>query len=284
MKLAFAGKGGAGKTTLAAWTADYLARHGHDVWMIDADTALSLGRASGLPRDGLPVPLVERHDLIMQRIGTGMISLTPEVGDLPEALAVDVPIGGPATPGVAPGRKRLLVMGSVAGAGGGCACEANALLKALLAHLVHDRREWVLVDLEAGVEHLGRGTVAAVDGLAVVSEPGLRSLETAADIAWLAHGLGLHRQVLALNRLPLSPQEPCAACAEDDRLPRLPNLPDTPELSGLPAARVGVPALPGLAARMLDNACVTGLPEQALVDRFIARLLEGFGHTSGITD
>ncbi len=280
MKLAFAGKGGAGKTTLAAWTADYLARHGHDVWMIDADTALSLGRASGLPRDGLPAPLVDRHDLIMQRIGTGMISLTPEVGDLPETLAVDVPVGGPVTPGVAPGRKRLLVMGSVAGAGGGCACEANALLKALLAHLVHDRREWVLVDLEAGVEHLGRGTVAAVDGLAVVSEPGLRSLETAADIARLAHGLGLHRQVLALNRLA----GPCAACAEDGYLPQLPRLPDTPELAGLPDARVGVPALPGLATRMLDDACVTGLPEQALVDRFIARLLEGFGHTAGITD
>ncbi len=280
MKLAFAGKGGAGKTTLAAWTADYLARHGHDVWMIDADTALSLGRASGLPRDGLPAPLVDRHDLIMQRIGTGMISLTPEVGDLPETLAVDVPVGGPITPGVAPGRKRLLVMGSVAGAGGGCACEANALLKALLAHLVHDRREWVLVDLEAGVEHLGRGTVAAVDGLAVVSEPGLRSLETAADIARLAHGLGLHRQVLALNRLA----GPCAACAEDGYLPQLPRLPDTPELAGLPDARVGVPALPGLATRMLDDACVTGLPEQALVDRFIARLLEGFGHTAGITD
>lgn len=279
MKLAFAGKGGAGKTTLAAWTGDYLARHGHDVWMIDADTALSLGRASGLARDGLPVPLVERHDLIMQRIGTGMISLTPEVGDLPEALAVDVPLGGSPTPGVAPGRKRLLVMGSVAGAGGGCACEANALLKALLAHLVHDRREWVLVDLEAGVEHLGRGTVAAVDGLAVVSEPGLRSLETAADIARLAHGLGLHRQVLALNRLA----GPCVACAEDEYLPQLPQLPDSPELAGLPAARVGVPALPGLAARMLDDACVTGLPEHALVDRFIARLLEGFGHPAGAT-
>ncbi|EGY25180.1 CO dehydrogenase/acetyl-CoA synthase complex, accessory protein CooC [Desulfovibrio sp. A2] len=279
MKLAFAGKGGAGKTTLAAWTADYLARHGHDVWMIDADTALSLGRASGLARDGLPVPLVERHDLIMQRIGTGMISLTPEVGDLPEALAVDVPLGGSPTPGVAPGRKRLLVMGSVAGAGGGCACEANALLKALLAHLVHDRREWVLVDLEAGVEHLGRGTVAAVDGLAVVSEPGLRSLETAADIARLAHGLGLHRQVLALNRLA----GPCVACAEDEYLPQLPKLPDSPELGGLPAARVGAPALPGLAARMLDNACVTGLPEHALVDRFIGRLLEGFGDAAWAT-
>lgn len=94
MKLAFAGKGGAGKTTLTAWTADYLARHGHNVWLIDADTALSLGRASGLARTDLPAPLINRHDIIMERISSGLINLTPDVEDLPEALSVAVPLGG----------------------------------------------------------------------------------------------------------------------------------------------------------------------------------------------
>ena len=81
----------------------------------------------------------------------------------------------------------LLVMGSVAGAGGGCACAANALVKSLLGHLLEERRQWVLVDLEAGVEHLGRGTVESVDGLVVVSEPSLRGLETAANVSRLAY-------------------------------------------------------------------------------------------------
>ena len=156
MKIAFAGKGGVGKTSVAAWTADYLARQGNNVWLIDADTALSLGQASGLTPDELPEPLVMRKDLIRERIHDGgFLNLNPEVGDLPESLAVDVPLGGSPTDGITPGRKQLIVMGAVTNAGGGCACDANALLKAVLAHIVMERDEWVLVDLEAGVEHLG---------------------------------------------------------------------------------------------------------------------------------
>lgn len=278
MKLAFAGKGGAGKTTLAAWTADYLARNGQDVWMIDADTALSLGRASGLGAGALPCPLVERRELIMERIGTGIIRLTPEVDDLPEALCVDVPLGGLPAPGVVPGRKRLLVMGTVAGAGGGCACEANALLKALLAHLVHDRDGWVLVDLEAGVEHLGRGTVAGVDALVVVSEPSLRSLETAAQIARMAQTLGLHRQVLALNRLATGgcPVEtrgaPLPSCATAAPV-IVPAVPELASLEGLPELRVGIPLHHGLVARMFEDACVTGIAGGDVVDSSVQRLL-----------
>ncbi len=124
MKLAFAGKGGVGKTTLAALAADYLARQGQDVWMVDADTALSLGQASGLSREELPVPLVQREDLVRERIGSGLLNLTPDVDDLPARLAVDVPLGGPTAKGKAPGAKRLLVMGSVSTAGGGCACRS----------------------------------------------------------------------------------------------------------------------------------------------------------------
>lgn len=262
-KLAFAGKGGAGKTTLAAWTADYLARRGLDVWMIDADTALSLGAASGLAPQDLPIPLAEQADLIHERIGSGLISLTPQVGDLPEVLSVAAPLGGPPLPGCRAGRKRLLVMGTVQLAGGGCACEANALLKALLAHLMVERNAWVLVDLEAGVEHLGRGTVASVDGLAVVSEPSFRSLETAARVAALGTDLGIRRQVLFMNRT-----------AENT----LPNLPDLP---GLPASLCFLPRLPGLEERMLLGGSVLGLAEAAAVDAAVESLLRGLFSDAG---
>lgn len=253
MKIAIAGKGGVGKTTLTAWLADYLARQGKSVFLVDADTALSLGQASGLDRDALPQPLVLREDLVNERIGQGFLHLNPEVGDLPETLAVELPCAGP-------GAKRLLVMGTVAGAGGGCACGANSLLKALLAHLVLDRDEWVLVDLEAGVEHLGRGTVEHVDALIVVSEPSRRGLETAAEIGRLATELGLARQALVLNRAPESAAPPA--------LPRLPHLP--------PLALI-VPPLPGLIARQLEDGCVLGLPEQAEVDGLCAELLRKLG-------
>lgn len=241
MKIAVAGKGGVGKTTIAAWLGDYLAGNGHDVYLVDADTALSLGQASGLERESLPEPLVLRHDLIKDRIGSGLMHLNPEVGDLPASLAVDLPDsrrGGM-------GRKRLLVMGTVAGAGGGCACAANSLLKALLAHMVLEAREWVIVDLEAGVEHLGRGTVSAVDGLVVVSEPSHRGLETAAEIARLAREMDLERQVLVLNR----------------------HHADTvlPTLAGLPPLAAVVPPLASLMARQLSTGSVLNLDEQMTV-------------------
>lgn len=253
MKLAFAGKGGVGKTTITAWLGDYLARSGHDVWMVDADTALSLGQACGLETADLPEPLVKRKDLIRERIGAGMMNLNPRVDDLPAELAVDLPLGAANLTGIEPGRKRLLVMGTVTAAGGGCACEANSLLKALLRHLVVETGGWVLVDLEAGVEHLGRGTVDSVDGLVVVSEPSIRGLQAAAGIGGLAQNLGLVRQVLVLNRF-----------SENNSLPAIKNLPE-------PAA--SIPPLPGLEQRQLYSASVLGLPEQEQIDELLKGLL-----------
>jgi len=258
MKIAFAGKGGVGKTTLAAWTADYLARRGDNVWMVDADTALSLGQASGLAPKDLPEPLASRQDLIRERIGTGaIISLNPAVDDLPEQLGIDLPVNGAAANS---GRKRLLVMGTVTNAGGGCACEANALLKSLLAHLVLDRGDYVLVDLEAGVEHLGRGTVSAVDGLVIVSEPSRRGLETAANIGIMGRELGLTNQILALNRYLDG---------------------DAPALHGLPTSIIRIPPLPGLVARQLQDASVLELPETQAIDAHIASLLNALGDKKG---
>lgn len=251
MKIAFAGKGGVGKTTLCAWLGDYLARQGHDVILVDADTALSLGQASGLDQERLPVPLNAREDLVRERIGSGYLRLNPDVSDLPGELSVDLPVT--AASGSRPGRKRLLTMGSVTGAGDGCACAANALLKSVLAHLVLREKDYVLVDLEAGVEHLGRGTVAAVDALVVVSEPSRRSLETAARVGELAAGLGLDRQVLAVNR----------GLGE----------PELPRLDGLPRRIVHIPAMPDLTGRQLEQASVLGLGDGPAVDAACARLL-----------
>ncbi|MCG8533310.1 MAG: AAA family ATPase [Desulfovibrionales bacterium] len=262
MKLAFAGKGGVGKTTLTAWMADYLARHGKNVWLVDADTALSLGEACGVDRKRLPEPLINREDLIRERIrqeNTTMFTLNPDVSDLPEALSVELPIVGDVADGTAAGSKRLLVMGTVTGAGGGCACAANTLLKAILAHLVLERNDWVLVDLEAGVEHLGRGTVAHVDGLVVVSEPSMRGLQTAAEVGTMAADLGLHKQVLVLNR------------ADADH-------PQLPQLEGLPEHVVAMPHLASLASRQLTSGNVLGLSD-AIIDTVIEEIIDTFSTT-----
>lgn len=260
MKLAFAGKGGVGKTTLTAWMADYLARNGQNVWLVDADTALSLGEACGIDRGSLPEALIHREDLIRERIrqeNTSMFTLNPDVSDLPEALSVELPVSGIPTQSAVAGSKRLLVMGTVTGAGGGCACAANTLLKAILAHLVLERNDWVLVDLEAGVEHLGRGTVAHVDGLVVVSEPSMRGLQTAADVGSMAAELGLQKQVLVLNR-------------SDVESPKL------PELDGLPESVVSMPYLSSLASRQLETGSVLGLRDET-IDDVVERILEKFG-------
>lgn len=257
MKLAFAGKGGVGKTSVTAWVADWLARRGHNVWMIDADTALSLGQASGLSPMDLPEPLIARQDLVRERIHEGgFLNLNPDVDDLPESLAVELPIAAEPLPGITPGRKRLLVMGALTNAGGGCACDANALLKALLAHVVMDSDDCVLVDLEAGVEHLGRGTVTHVDGLVVVSEPSMRSFQTAADVGRMAAELGLKNQALIINRYMGG---------------------TPPELPHLPAWRATIPPLPGLIERQMSDGSVLALPEAQELDAVVEALLRQLG-------
>ncbi len=241
MKLAVAGKGGVGKTSVTVWLADYLGRQGEEVWLVDADTALSLGQALGLPESEVPPPLILEKDLIRERVGEGFIHLNPAVHDLPERLSKTV------------GNLHLLVMGTITIAGGGCACSPNALLKALLAHLIMERHQWVIVDLEAGVEHLGRGTVESVNGLVVVSEPSARSLQTAARISSLAREMGLPRQALVVNRAP-----------EDFRLPAMTDLP--------PLAAI-IPVLPSLTTRQLSSPSVLELEERDRLDETAARII-----------
>jgi CO dehydrogenase maturation factor len=185
MKIAIGGKGGVGKTTVCSVWAQLFADEGQDVLAIDADPSLSLGAAFGLPAASNPKPLIEMKDLIAERTGTGRqavgayFRLNPAVSDLPEEHWLRV------------GNVKLLVLGAVTRAGGGCACPEGAFLKALLTHTILQRQELVLVDLAAGVEFLGRASVQGIDAFVVVVEPGSRSIETAGNIAAMARGLGI---------------------------------------------------------------------------------------------
>jgi CO dehydrogenase maturation factor len=185
MKIAIGGKGGVGKTTVCSVWAQLFGEEGHDVLAIDADPSLSLGAAFGLPAQHTPKPLIEMKDLIAERTSTrkdavgAYFRLNPTVSDLPEEHWLKV------------GNVKLLVLGAVTRAGGGCACPEGAFLKALLTHTILQRDELVLVDLAAGVEFLGRASVQGIDAFVVVVEPGSRSIETAGNIAAMARDLGI---------------------------------------------------------------------------------------------
>jgi CO dehydrogenase maturation factor len=197
MKLAISGKGGVGKTTLAALLAQTYADAGRDVLAVDADPAPCLADALGLPpdlRDQLR-PIAEMDALIEERTGAkpgtvgGFFTLNPRVDDIPERFSV-------MHRGV-----RLLEMGSVELGGSGCICPESAMLKTLFTHLLFRKDDVLILDMYAGVEHLGRATVDFVDGLIVVVEPTRRSLGTAAKIKRLAADIGLDRLWLVGNKV-----------------------------------------------------------------------------------
>jgi CO dehydrogenase maturation factor len=189
MKLAISGKGGVGKTTLTALLAREAVSRGYKVLAVDADPDANL--ASTLEIKQEITPLAELQELIIERTGgvAGMFKLNPKVDDIPERYSVY-------KDGI-----RLMVLGAIRQGGAGCACPESSFLRGLLAHLLLERDELVLVDMEAGIEHLGRGTAQGVDALAVVVDPDRRSLETAARVAKLAREIGLRRVLAVGNRV-----------------------------------------------------------------------------------
>jgi CO dehydrogenase maturation factor len=186
MKIAISGKGGVGKTTLASLLSKVFAEAGYSVIAIDADPNSNLAATLGIPNPEDITPISEMSALIEERTGvkpgqTGsFFKVNPKVDDLPEKYSFKY------------NGIRLMVMGRIKQGGTGCYCPENALLQALVTHLLLGRDEVVIMDMEAGVEHLGRATARAVDRLIVVVEPGRRSVETARRIKKLAEEIGLH--------------------------------------------------------------------------------------------
>jgi len=195
MKIAISGKGGVGKTILASLLSRIFAEFGYSVLAIDADPDANLAATLGFPHAEKISPISEMKDLIEERTGarpgrTGVyFKLNPKVSDLPEKYCLE-------HNGI-----RLMVMGRVKRGGTGCYCPENVLLQALLNHLLLERDEVVILDMEAGIEHLGRATAKAVDKLIVVVEPGRQSVETAHRINKLAQDIGLQNIAVAGNKV-----------------------------------------------------------------------------------
>ncbi|MGY4706208.1 ATP-binding protein [Candidatus Bipolaricaulota sp. J31] len=219
-----AGKGGVGKTTLVALLARAAVDRGYRVLAVDADPNPTLASTLGYER---PIrTLIEYEELISERAGSrGLVKLNPTVDDIPDRFAVE-------HRGI-----RILVLGGIRGGGTGCACPANSFLRALLRHLVLRPGETVIVDLEAGVEHLGRATAQGVDTMLVVVEPDRRSLETAARIRGLAEEIGLVRVYAVGNKLRDEDDREFVRAHLPRGLPLLAALPFSPEIDR--AARTG---------------------------------------------
>jgi CO dehydrogenase maturation factor len=197
MKIAISGKGGVGKTTLAGVMARRLADKGHKVLAVDADPDSNLASAIGIDMklwEGIK-PLAQMTEFIEERTGSkkgelgSFFRLNPRVDDIPERFAVE-------RDGV-----KLVVLGNIPQGGGGCFCAENTLLKSLLSHVLIERDEHVVVDMEAGLEHLGRGSTAYIDALIVVVEPGQRSFQTAHQVKKLAADLGIPRVYVVGNKV-----------------------------------------------------------------------------------
>jgi len=218
MKLAIVGKGGVGKTTLAAALARRFSRLGRPVVAVDADPDGNLASALGVPEERVPRPIAQMRELILERTdakdeGAGlMFKLNPAVDDLPDRFSVD-----------AEGTK-LLVLGTVETGGKGCMCPEGAVLKALMQHLLLRVADDVVLDMEAGLEHMGRASATGVDALVAVVEPGMRSVQTAARIRKLAGDIGIRTTFVVANKIrrPDELETLRAALSEDNIVGTLP--------------------------------------------------------------
>ncbi len=197
MKIAVTGKGGVGKTTLTSLLAYTFTDLGYQVLAIDADPSPCLGAALGFPSDLIASiePIAEMESLIYERTGAqpgtvgGYFKLNPRVDDLPDRFSA-------VHRGI-----RLLALGAIELGGAGCICPESAVLRTLTTHILLRRNELVLLDMYAGVEHLGRATADAVDAMLIVVEPTARSLDTAAQITRLAGDLHLTRLFLVGSKV-----------------------------------------------------------------------------------
>ena len=195
MKVAITGKGGVGKTTLASTLARLYADEGRTVLAADVDPDANLGLALGLTQEEVDsiVPISKMRTLVEERTGANeankFFKLNPYVADIPEKYARDI------------NGVKLLVMGTVDVGGSGCVCPEHVMLKAILSSLTYRKNDVVVMDMEAGLEHLGRGTAANMDQFIVVIEPGARSMQTYRNVKRLADDLGVKQVRVVANKV-----------------------------------------------------------------------------------
>ena len=199
MKIAVAGKGGVGKTTVAGTLARLLGRDGLKILAVDADPSYTLWSALGIPPDVAKqiVPLTENATLVEERLQVegagsykGFFKLNPRVDDLAEKFAIE-----------GPDNVSLLVAGTVEIGGSGCMCPSATLLKTLVRYLILGTDEAFVMDMDAGIENLGRGTTKGMDALLVVAEPGRRSLDILGKIRHLAQDIDVGRVFAVGNKV-----------------------------------------------------------------------------------
>lgn len=195
MKIAITGKGGSGKTTVAAGLSLLFAKGRKKVIAVDCDPDMNLGFSLGFPQPHKITPISQMKDLIAERTESdldrpaGYFKLNPKVDDIPQKFCPEY------------NNIRLIVMGKVNKAGGGCLCPENTFVKRLISHLVISQQEIVILDMVAGTEHLGRGTAESVDAFLIVVEPTLLGVNTALNIKSLAEGLGIKKTFLIGNKI-----------------------------------------------------------------------------------
>ena len=195
MKIAVSGKGGTGKTMLVSFLSTIFAKAGYSVIAIDADPNVNLADTFGFPNSEKIIPISKMDDLIEERTGArpGQMApyfkLNPKVDDLPDKCSLKY------------GGIRIMVMGPIKAAGSGCYCPEGALLEALVAHLLLKVDEMVILDMEAGIEHLTRGTAKGVDKLIIVVEPTRKSVLTGYRVRDLALEIGLQSIGVVGNKI-----------------------------------------------------------------------------------
>ncbi|MBI5057871.1 MAG: AAA family ATPase [Nitrospirae bacterium] len=197
MKIAITGKGGVGKTTVSALLSHLYSTEGKKVIAVDADPDANFASALGISRNEIEKirPIAEIAELIEERTGAkpgtsgGIFKINPRVDDIPEGFGFKI------------NNITLLVMGKSKFAASGCYCPEHALLRRLLKHLIVERDEVVIVDMEAGIEHFTRGTAEGVNAFIVVVEPGQRSIQTAVAVKSLAKGLGVKKVFIVANKV-----------------------------------------------------------------------------------
>lgn len=197
MKLAITGKGGTGKSTIAGILAHYYKNDGYKVLAVDADPDANLASAIGIPAEKASsiIPISEQRKLIKERTGANpgqfgqLFKMNPTVHDIPDEFCIDYQ-------GI-----KLLVMGAIRKGGSGCACPENVLLRSLLSEIILNRDEVIIVDMEAGIEHLGRATAKSIDKMIIIVEPGSRSIATAKTIMRMAREIAIQSLVIVGNKI-----------------------------------------------------------------------------------